>query len=1079
RAVAARDIEEIRVPRHSLDVFSQQLVAMTATDDWEIGRLTAVLARSDGFHGLPRKRVLAAVAVLAGLYPFSRPLLDWDRETGQLRRRSGTPMAAVMGAGTIPPGTGYPVHHAETRLHLGELDEEFIHESRVGDVFRLGASSWTIRSIRPDRIYVTESPSRVSEIPFWKAQSASRSYELGLQIGRFLADMEERELARSKDTVDWLGTEYFMDRPAIESLLTLVKGQMNVSVLPTDRRIVIEHFVDDTNRHHLVIHSLFGRTFNHTWQLALQTVIAKIIPIPVYANARDNGIEFVLSDWDPSWLSVIGKVTADNLEALLLEELPSTPMFGANFRRIAETSLLLARSFTRIPAWKLRLRSEELLKESLPYAAEFPYLREALEESLEESLSVDEVKRLLASISDGVTEVAVRETRFPSPFAIDFLLDYINVNIYESDTVNRDLQTQVLGVSRGLAEELFGRETIRGAVTPEVLEQERKRLEQGDHVGPGDSGEFLKLLKSRGDMSLDEARQAAGAEAEQWLNQLMAAGKTIRISLGGENRYICADEAEIYSRFPHDAAAITYVLKRHIDHKIAFTVDDLAIRYGMDAPRVRETILQWQQEKLLEPAPFAEKDKEELWTSSKVVSRIVRFSLREFEEAGSAVPAERYAAYLARLHGVQGWNADQKNLAVSRPQDDIADLQRVVAQLQGIYLPVSHWEKLIFPSRLLRYRKETLDLLCASGDIFWLGRKEEGEKEGRIAFFLGESKDLYLPFIRKNEECVHPELLAHLRRKGASFLTVLSRETGFPPSELMARLMDLVWEGRIANDQFAPLRNQSSSASRKAAEQGKFRSGLGRWYVLDDTFDPDNRLSENSNGTVSIDNRQERSAAAWVRHLMANFGIVTKDLVAQISPIPWEDVYRVLKQLEEWGMLTRGFFVSGIPAVQYASKEVVEELRSPWINDDSSETVLVSAADPANPYGISADWPKVNRDAALFSRKPGGYLVLERGRWRLWLENSGKRIVEMNAERENRLLTEGARENEAKRIRRMSAILQMLLVRGSLKRVIIETWNGRSASQSEAADFLENLGAERDRNAYVLWPSTFRNNLHS
>ncbi|WJH34840.1 DEAD/DEAH box helicase [Paenibacillus sp. CC-CFT747] len=398
RAIAARDIEEIRVPRHSLDVLSQQIVAMTATEDWELGRLARTLARSDGFRGLPRARLEAVLQVLAGLYPFARPLLEWDRGAGVLRRRANTPMAAVMGAGTIPQSSGYPVHHAESKLHLGELDEEFVHETRVGDTFQLGTSSWRVQAIRHDRIYVTESANAYSEIPFWRAEALGRSREMGEAVGRFVEELDRRERDSRLLAEEWLMEEFRMEAGAADSLLSLIASQRASTPLPTSRRLVLEHFTDDASQHHLVLHSWFGRRFNRTWQLALQAKLEKKGTGRLYANARDNGIEFVFTEWDPAWPLLIRQLGSRELETLLLQAIPSSPLLGINFRRIAEVSLLLSRSFTRMPAWKKRLRSEELLKEALPYAEDFPFLREAFEESLRESLDTGPVQEMLQAM---------------------------------------------------------------------------------------------------------------------------------------------------------------------------------------------------------------------------------------------------------------------------------------------------------------------------------------------------------------------------------------------------------------------------------------------------------------------------------------------------------------------------------------------------------------------------------------------------------------------------------------------------------------------------------------------------------
>ncbi|MEO3943925.1 DEAD/DEAH box helicase [Gorillibacterium sp. CAU 1737] len=1050
RAAMNRDIEPIRVPRHGLDVLSQQLVAMAALDDWELERLKGVLARSYCYHGLPEARLTAALDVLGGLFPFSRPLLEWDREKGKVSRRPGTSMAAIVGAGTIPPSSGYPVHHAETRVHVGELDEEYIYESRVGDVFQLGASSWTIREIRADRIYVTETANRFSEIPFWKALPISRSVELGQTIGRFLAELAGRDLSQPERIQEWLKQECRLDEPAALALIELVKAQKVASDVPTDRRIVLEHYPDDVGRHHLVIHSLFGRRFNVTWQLALRAELEKVVPERFYSGVRDNGIEFVFPQWNTAWLAAISRVDAGRLEELVLDALPGSPLFGTHFRRIAEVSLLLTRGFTRMPSWKQRMRAEELLREAVLYSERFPYVREAIEEAMNESLSVPEVKKLLRDIADGSVEVVHRDNGFPSPFAREFLQEYIMDSFYESDAVSRDLQQQVLGVSRELAAELFGEEGAANAISPVVLREERERLEAPPREKLSRE-EAYRLLKERGDQSEREWNALAREEATVLRESLQRDGKVARVFVAGEERLICADEQSIYATFPESEESVSFIVRRYLDHRLSFTPAEIAERYGLDVERCRGLIREWSGQALVKPAPFAEPGEPELWTSAKVAERIVRFSLLEFRRQADPVEPAKYAAYLCSLHGLAG---EASQSGISGPDR----LREVIASLEGLFLPASHYETHLFPARMPGYRKEDLDLLCASGDVRWMGLRREGEKEGRVAFFLAESKELTVPFAITEEETRQPELLAYLQEKGACFLTQISRDLGAPPSVLLDKLLELVWEGRVANDQFAPLR-KALTKSRAQAAPGRanaFQSGLGRWYAIGGEKLPPNAAHEVQREWRE---REDRAAAAWVRRLLAAFGMVTRNLVAEYSPYSWDRLYGILKQLEDWGMLTRGFFVSGIPVMQFAARETVETLRGLPALREGGGFALVSAADPANPYGVLLPWPE--RAGASFSRKPSHSLFLRGQVWELWLENGGKRITDM-----------ALPDDSERRRSSLSFALRAVMTFGKLRKVQVERWNGLPVGESLEAEELQALGGERDREALVFWPSS-------
>lgn len=1052
RLITARDIEEIRIPRNSLDVLSQQITAMVAVDDWEAERLFGVLTRSDCFRMLPRARYHGLLEVLAGLYPFARPLLEWDRGTGRLQRRSNTPMAAIMGAGTIPQSSGYPVYHAETRQHLGELDEEFVFESRAGDVFQLGTSSWAISSIRHDRIYVTEASNSYSEIPFWRAEALGRSSGLGTRVGAFIAEVEKRlDEQAPVELQHWLMNDYFMDARSADELVAWIRSQRAVCPPPTDKRIVVEHFVDDAKQHHVVLHSVFGRRFNRTWQLALQARLNKTTSRNYYAAAKDNGIEFVFNYWKAEWLTLFRQFDEESLETLLLEALPGTPLLGITFRRLAETSLLLAKGFQRMPSWKKRLRSEELLEEALPYGEKFPFLGMAIKECIEDSLDLDMLKRVTQAIIGGQIEWHVAETRFPSPFASQFLLDYIGVSLYESDTLKQDLQVQLLAVSKELANSCFGRESVAEVIRPEDLQQQKKVLEQGEYSPTGPE-ELYRWLKEHGDRTTDEVLRLSGEEGMKWLQELETQGRVAGIVIHREQRWICRDEIETYRKLDEDPLAVTLVLKRYADHRISFTAEEIRHRYGLSEERTRQLLEDWAKEEVIEPAPFAESGQEELWISSKVAKRLVRFSIRQFRESLEPVSADRYCSNLMEVQGIPP----------SASLSDAEALLSAISVLQGIFMPLSVWESYVFPARVAAYHKEQLDELSASGDIVWIGKKEPSEKEGRVAFFLAESRALYAPFLyRPDTASAHPELLQLLRSKGASFLTRLSRETGEAPSTLTDKLLDLVWEGRAANDQLAPLR-QYGRSSKPSAASGRMaaaraaaaRSGTGRWYAWGEGEAEDSPASGDS----------QESAMQWARLLLAQYVLVTKE-TAKDCPFSWDTLSAIYKRLEEWGMVTRGRFVKEIPYLQFADRERAEEFRRSLPGEPAP--VMLSAVDPANPYGFTVPWPSLPH--AAFARKPGNFLIMLGGEWRLWIENYGKKWAVMKeSAKDSALLDDG----ELQLL--LPDLLREMLRQSGRKKLVIEQWDGRRVEDTPAAGWLTRIGAEKDQHKFVLWPSSFR-----
>jgi ATP-dependent Lhr-like helicase len=436
----------------------------------------------------------------------------------------------------------------------------------------------------------------------------------------------------------------------------------------------------------------------------------------------------------------------------------------------------------------------------------------------------------------------------------------------------------------------------------------------------------------------------------------------------------------------------------------------------------------------LQQAPFAEPGEDDLWTSTRIASRLIRMSLQAYRRNREALSPFAFLQQLLIRHRL---------LAPLKSQGNEA-FREVIRGLQGIFLPITLWESVIFPARMPSYKKQDLDALCASGDLFWMGHKESGEKEGRIAFFLAENTELSEPYLHRSQESAQPELLAYLRERGARFLSKLAIETSEQPSVLLQKLIELVWEGHVANDQFSPLRLYAQGPAKK---NDKFQSGLGRWYALE---------------PASGDFDAEASAVKWTHYLLDRYGLISKDLVAAFSPFPWETILQVLKQLENWGMVVRGLFIEGLPQLQFTTKAFLSSLQSSSSSAarGNEALVLVPSIDPANPFGMLMPWPSEDKNI-LFSRKSGNYLVMKGASWLYWVENNGRRIYRI-----------GKQEQSEEQIQEdLKIIFRICLRQHNLRKIIIESWNGTRITEAPEREYLLHLGAELDQTRYVLWPS--------
>ena len=175
-------IEELKVPMNALDVLAQQTVAAVAIADVNVDDWYDTVRRAHPYRELDRAVFDSVIDLVSGVYPSTdfaelRPRVIFDRVSGMLQTRPGAQRVAVTSGGTIPDRGMFGVFlmgGEGTPRRVGELDEEMVYESRVGDVFTLGASSWRIEEITRDQVLVTPAPGHTGRLPFWTGDQAGR-----------------------------------------------------------------------------------------------------------------------------------------------------------------------------------------------------------------------------------------------------------------------------------------------------------------------------------------------------------------------------------------------------------------------------------------------------------------------------------------------------------------------------------------------------------------------------------------------------------------------------------------------------------------------------------------------------------------------------------------------------------------------------------------------------------------------------------------------------------------------------------------------------------------------------------------
>ena len=1042
-------IEETIIPQNPLDVLAQHLVSMAALDEWEVDAVERLVTATESFRELSREQLENVLDMLDGRYPSDRfaelrPRIVWDRTQGTIHGRKGARTLVVTNAGTIPDRGLYGVHLPDGR-RVGELDEEMVYEARPGQTFLLGASTWRIEEITRDRVIVTPAPGAPGAVPFWRGDGIGRPAELGRAIGAFAREAVTRE-------PEQLAAEYDLDPRAANNLVTYLREQQAATrVVPSDETIVVERFRDEIGDWRLCILSPYGGRVHAAWGLALAAKIRNDRDLEADAIWSDDGIVIHLPDADEPPPADLVLIDPEELEDLVVGELSGSALFGARFRENAARSLLIPRAFPgkRTPLWQQRLKSQSLLEVARDFPR-FPVILETYRECLQDVLDLPALGELLRDLHSRRLSLVEVETPTASPFASSLLFDYVATYMYEGDTPNAERRAAALALDRDLLRELLGQEELRELIDPEALEEVEAQLQHRTEAGrAGDRDALQQLLRNLGDLTAAECeeRVAEGYSAASMLAKLEAERRVAKVRVAGEERYIAAEDAGLYRDalgVPPPAGLPETFLEDHPDAMRAlvrrfarthgpFPTARAAARYGVDPlPALREL----EAEGALVRGELLPGGSEREWCDSDVLRRVRRASLARLRKEVEAADTRELARFLP------SW----QNVDAFRPAGAGPDrLREALVPLQGVALTPKVWEQDVLPRRLGAYSPAWLDELCTSGELVWIGAGALGRSDGRVALYFREDVRLAGPppanaKLEQPQGEVHDAIRERLAA-GPSFWLDLLADLDHPGEELHNALWDLTWAGAVTNDAFAPLRAPRLRAvppsERQGRRFGRRRSTAGaavqgRWSLtaplLADAPGPGARLR------------------AQAELMLERYGIVTRETVlAEGVPGGFATLYAELGNLELLGTARRGYFVEGLGGAQFALPGAVERLRSLPEPDGSYQ--LLAATDPANPYGASLPWPKLEGGRRP-GRSPGAHLLLRDGEPLVFLERGGRGVLRLQP-------LEGAELEAA------MAALADAVATGRLQKLAIEKLDGEAVIGSGHEEALIAAGFAR------------------
>jgi ATP-dependent helicase Lhr and Lhr-like helicase len=1094
RAMQEGLVESTRYLRNPLDVLAQQIVAIVAQPpavaiprrkgqpppQAEIGvdALFTLIRSAAPFASLSRTAFEGVLDLLAGRYPSDefaelRPRITWDRVHNLLTPRQGAKSLAILNAGTIPDRGLYGVFlsGSDKPVRVGELDEEMVFESRTGETFVLGASTWRIDEITHDRVLVSPAPGEPGKMPFWHGDLAGRPLEFGRRIGALVREL--REVPRNA-AISRLVREHGLEAQAAENLIRFIADQeIATTAVPDDCNLVIERVRDELGDWRVCVLTPFGSRVHAPWAMAITGRIRAAGGPAVETMWADDGFVLRFPDTDAAPDPDLLLLDPQEATGLVLRQLGATALFAAKFRESAARALLLPRRRAqgRSSLWQQRKRAHDLLSVASRYPS-FPMLLEAYRECVRDVFDIPAFLEVLRSVEKRQVRVHVADSRTPSPFASSLLFSYVANYIYDGDAPLAERRAQALSIDQDQLQDLLGDADLRelldaGAIAD--VEQHLQALGETQRIRNADG--IHDLLLRLGDLSRAEIeRRLATADLIAAVNRLLRTRRLLEVKIAGEKRLIAVEDAARYrdalgiplppgvpaSLLEAVPSPVLELVRRYARTHGPITAEEAAARFGLDTQAVESSLRKLVLDGRVAEGGFRPSGVHREWCDVEALRQIRRKSLAHLRKEIEPVEQRMLARFTTHWQGV---------LQKRRGLDALLD---TIENLQGAPLPASLLESSILPARLARYSPSDLDRLIAAGEVVWCGFDPLGERDGRIGLYLADQISALLPPRNTAQDSPLAEkeqqIMEQLARGGAMFFAQLYDAVGGGyPGETLDALWSLVWRGLITNDTFHALRAYVAkpSSSRPAKRQHNlpaFRSrrttppsAQGRWTPL---VQPERALPA----------RHTDWSHALAMQLLNRYGILTRETIAQENICGgFSAVYEVLKALEESGRIRRGYFVAGLGAAQFALPAAVEMLRSLRSNSQPEKTEIVSlaATDTANLYGSVLRWPQAAEDSTesgsrSFTRSVGASAILRNGELVAYMRRGNPNLqIFLPAE-------EPDRSNAARDLSNFLASTAQTAMREEAERsrggLLISTINGQPVHAHWLARFLLDAG---------------------
>jgi ATP-dependent Lhr-like helicase len=1007
RGVRNGELDSLEMPQKPLDVLTQQIVACAACEDWDEQKLFELMRSAYPYRELKREEFDDVLRMLAEGFSTKRgrrgALVHHDAVNRRVRARRGARLVALTSGGAIADNADYRVLLEPSETFIGTVNEDFAVESMAGDIFQLGNASWRILRINSGTVRVEDAHGQPPGIPFWLGEAPGRTKELSQAVSRLRAELENKiddALSRNgtqlvETLAAWLSAEHGLTDSGAQQLADYFAAiHRALGVVPSQQKLMLERFFDESGGMQLVLHSPFGIRVNRAWGLALRKRFCRSFNFELQAAATDDAIVLSLGTQHSFPLDdVFHYLHSATVREILVQALLDAPMFPIRWRWNATRALALPRQRggRKVPAPLQRMESENLLSAVFPdqlacleniagdrVIPAHPLVQQTIADCLTEAMDVDGLVDVLKRIETGSVLCIARDLPEPSPLAHEIL----NAKPYAflDNAPLEERRTQAVYLRRATDPADPGMGTLDPSAIDKVCTDAWPRATNADELH-----EALLLI---GALTESEIRTVTGGSTE-WLDSLVSEKRAAKLAGAF---WVAAERLQMLRAVFGDSVpflpvpaldgrrswervdAVRELVRGRIEVSGPITSMALAGLLGLPSSEIDGALLALEAEGFVLRGKFHPGVTEIEWCDRRLLARIHRLTIHRLRAEIQPVSLAEFQRFLL------AW---QRVSAEHRAQGPDG-VKAVLELLDGYELPACAWEPEVLALRVKDYTPSWLDQLCFTGRIGWgrltspqtvNGRLASPVRSSPISIFARENLSHWLTLsARDSSSEFSPDatrVLELLNRGGALFFSEIVRQTAILPSRVEHALAELTAHGRITADSFEGLRALLVPEEKRRpcvpSERRRHNRPVtsvelaGRWSVL---------------RTSSPDTQSERdeSLETYARVLLRRYGVIFRRLIERESfRVSWLELLRVYRRLEARGEIRGGYFVSGVSGEQFALPEAIGSLRSLRKRASTeakephhlaNQMITISGADPLNLAGILAPGPRIAAIAA-------------------------------------------------------------------------------------------------------------------